>query len=149
MGINQIIIKNALKIVLGIVIYFFSMKLLSLESISELRFLNFLFVVWGVNSAIKGNITKNKDTFYISNLFIGVATSIIAVGIILIGLITYVSVIEPGFIIVLENSFLWGSNLSLPLIIFAIAIEGIASSVICSFILMQYWKNYKIENYAV
>jgi hypothetical protein len=149
MGINQIIIKNALKIVLGIVLYFFAMKLLGLESISELRFLNFLFVVWGVNSAIKGNIIKNKDTFYISNLFIGVATSIIAVGIILIGLITYVSLIEPGFITVLENSFLWGSSLSLPLIIFAIAIEGIASSVICSFISMQYWKNYKIENYAI
>ena len=68
---------------------------------------------------------------------------------IIIGLITYVSLIDPGFISVLEKSFLWGSNLTLPLIIFAIAIEGIASSVICSFILMQYWKNYKIEDYAV
>ncbi len=149
MGTNHIIIKNALKIVLGIVIYFFAMKLFGLDTISELRFLNFLFVVWGVNSAIKNNIQKNKDTFYISNLFIGVATSIIAVGIIIIGLITYVSLIDPEFITVLEKSFLWGSNLTLPLIIFAITIEGIASSVICSFILMQYWKNYKIENYAL
>ncbi|MBL4644151.1 MAG: hypothetical protein JKY44_11235 [Flavobacteriaceae bacterium] len=149
MGTNQIIIKNALKIVLGIVIYFFAMKLFGLDTISELRFLNFLFVVWGINSAIKNNIQKNKDTFYISNLFIGVSTSVIAVGMIIIGLITYVSLIDPGFINVLEKSFLWGSNLTLPLIIFAIAIEGIASSVICSFILMQYWKNYKIEDYAV
>jgi len=149
MGTNQIIIKNALKIVLGIVIYFFAMKLFGLDTISELRFLNFLFVVWGINSAIKNNIQKNKDTFYISNLFIGVSTSVIAVGMIIIGLITYVSLIDPGFISVLEKSFLWGSNLTLPLIIFAIAIEGIASSVICSFILMQYWKNYKIEDYAV
>ena len=149
MGTNQIIIKNSLKIVLGIVIYFFLMKLLGLESVSQLRFLNFLFVVWGVNTAIKNNIQKNKDTFYISNLFIGVATSILAVAIILVCLITYVSLIEPGFITILEKSFLWGSNLSLPLIIFAITIEGIASSVICSFILMQYWKNYKADNYAI
>jgi hypothetical protein len=148
MGINQIIIKNALKIVLGITLFFFAMKLLGLENISELRFLNFLFVVWGINSAIKTNIHKNQDTFYISNLFIGVSTSILSVGIILIGLITYVSAIAPEFISVLENSYLWGRNLSLPLIVFAIAIEGIASSVICSFILMQYWKNYKIESYA-
>jgi hypothetical protein len=148
MGINQIIIKNALKIVLGITLFFFAMKLLGLENISELRFLNFLFVVWGINSAIKSNIHKNQDTFYISNLFIGVSTSIISVGMILIGLITYVSAISPEFIAVLENSYLWGRNLSLPLIVFAIAIEGIASSVICSFILMQYWKNYKIESYA-
>jgi len=149
MGTNQIIIKNALKIVLGIVLYFFAMKLFGLDTISELRFLNFIFVVWGINSAIKNNIQKNKDTFYISNLFIGVSTSVIAVGMIIIGLITYVSLIDPNFIIVLEKSFLWGSNLTLPLIIFAIAIEGIASSVICSFILMQYWKNYKVEEYAV
>jgi len=146
MGINQIIIKNAFKIILGIILYFFAMKLLGLENISELRFLNFIFVVWGINSAIKGNIKKNKDTFYISNLFIGVSTSIVAVGMILISLIVYVSLIEPEFIILLENSFLWGSNLSLPLIVFAISIEGIASSVIFSFILMQYWKNYKIED---
>ncbi len=148
MGINQIIIKNALKIVLGIVIYFFAMKLLGLENVSELRFLNFLFVAWGINNAIKSNIKKNKDTFYISNLFIGVSTSVIAVGMVIISLITYISLIDPGFITVLENSFLWSSNLTLPLIVFAIAIEGIASSVICSFVLMQYWKNYKIENYA-
>lgn len=149
MGTNQIIIKNALKIVLGIVLYFFAMKLFGLDTISELRFLNFFFVVWGINSAIKTNIKKNKDTFYISNLFIGVSTSVIAVGMIIIGLITYVSLLDPSFINVLEKSFLWGSNLTLPLIIFAIAIEGIASSVICSFILMQYWKNYKIEDYAL
>ena len=79
MGTNQIIIKNALKIVLGIIVYFFAMKIIGLENVSELRFLNFLFVVWGINNAIKNNIIKNKDTFYISNLFIGVATSIIAV----------------------------------------------------------------------
>ncbi len=149
MGINQIIIKNALKIVLGIILYFFAMKLLGLESISELRFLNFIFVVWGINNAIKWNIIKNKDTFYISNLFIGVSTSILAVGMLIISLITYVSLIDPSFINVLGNSSLWGSNLSLPLIVFAIAIEGIASSVICSFILMQYWKNYKVENHVI
>ena len=63
MGTNQIIIKNALKIVLGIVIYFFAMKLFGLDTISELRFLNFLFVVWGINSAIKNNIQKTKTPF--------------------------------------------------------------------------------------
>ena len=149
MGTNQIIIKNALKIVLGIVLYFFFMKFLDLENVSELRFLNFIFVVWGINSAIKSNIINNKDTFYLTNLFIGVSTSVIAVAFTLIGLIIYVSLISPEFIIVLEKSFLWGSHLSLPLIVFAITIEGIASSVICSFILMQYWKNYKNKNLVV
>jgi len=149
MGTNKIIVKNALKIVLGIVLYFFAMKLLGLENVVELRFLNFLFVVWGVNSSIKNNIHENKETGYVGNLFLGVSTSVVAVIITVISLILYVTFISPEFIIVLENSFLWGNNLSLQLIVFALLIEGIASSVICSFILMQYWKNYKIEDFAV
>ena len=145
MGTNQIIIKNALKIVLGIILYFFVMKLFGLDSVSELRFLNFIFVVWGINSAIKSNIMNNKETYYISNLFIGIATSIIATAIIIFGLVIYVSFVEPSFINVLENSFLWGNNLSLQLVLFAISVEGYASAVVCSFIIMQYWKNYKIK----
>jgi len=46
----------------------------------------------------------------------------------------------------MENSFIWGNNLSLGLILFAILIEGLASSVICSFLIMQYWKKHKIES---
>ncbi|MBL4905269.1 MAG: hypothetical protein JKZ00_04510 [Flavobacteriaceae bacterium] len=146
MGTNQIILKNALKIVLGIVLYFFAMKLLGLEKVFELRFLNFLFVIYGINSSIKNNIHKNKNTEYISNLLIGFSTSVLAVLITIAGLIIYVSFIVPEFIAVLEDSFLWGNNLSLGLIVFALLIEGIASSVICSFIMMQYWKNYKIKD---
>ena len=146
MGINQIIIKNALKIVLGIVLQFFAMKLFGLENTSELRFLNFLFVVWGINSAIKSNIQKNQDTLYISNLFIGISTSIIAMGIILIGLIVYISLINRGFITTLENLHLWGEELSVPIIVLAIIIEGIASSVIFSLIIMQYWKNHSTQD---
>ena len=145
MSTNKIISIGALKIVLGVIAYFFVMKLFGLDSVSELRFLNFIFVVWGINSAIKGNIIRNKDNFYISNLFIGIATSVIATAIIIFGLVVYVSFIEPSFLNVLENSFLWGKNLSLQLILFAISVEGYASAVVCSFIIMQYWKNYKIE----
>ena len=61
----------------------------------------------------------------------------------LLGLIIYVDFINPSFMTVLENSAFWGQNLNLGLVVFALAIEGIASSVICSFILMQYYKNYK------
>ena len=124
MGTNQIILKNALKIVLGIVLYFFAMKLLGLEKVFELRFLNFLFVVYGINSSIKSNIYKNKNTAYIGNLLIGFSTSVLAVLIAIGCLIIYVSFIDPQFITVLEDSFLWGNNLSLGLIVFALLIEG-------------------------
>ncbi|MBA6155552.1 hypothetical protein H3Z83_03320 [Tenacibaculum sp. S7007] len=140
---TKIIVNNALLIFGGIVAFFFLMKILGLENVSELRFLNFAFVLWGINRAIKTNMDRNQESQYFTNFSIGAATSIAAVALTIIGLIIYVDFINPGFMTVLEDSSFWGQNLSLGLVIFAFAIEGIASSVICSFILMQYYKNYK------
>lgn len=149
MSKNKIIINSALLIFGGIVGFFFLMKILGLNNVSELRLLNFVFVLWGINKAIKTNIKLNKESLYFSNFSIGIGTSVLAVGLTILGLIVYVGFIDPELITVLGNSSFWGRNLNLSLIIFALAIEGIASSVICSFILMQYYKNYKISNTSV
>ncbi|MEQ6124212.1 hypothetical protein AAON49_08440 [Pseudotenacibaculum sp. MALMAid0570] len=141
---NKIIVKNAAFIFLGISVYFFLMKLLGLEARSELRFLNFIFVLWGINNAIKTNIHANNENLYVRNLAIGVATSALSVAMSIIGLILYVNLIDSGLVALLQESFLWTGNLTMPLIVFALFVEGMASSVICSFILMQYYKNYKM-----
>ena len=143
MSSTKIIINNALLIFTGIVGFFLLMKILGLDHVSELRFLNFAFVLWGINNAIKTNINANKESLYFNNFAVGIGTSIVAVGFTIIGLIFYVAFINPSLINILEDTGFWGQNLSLGLIVFALAIEGIASSVICSFILMQYYKNYK------
>ena len=124
------------------------MKVLGLYNVSELRLLNFVFVLYGINKAIKTNIKENQELLYFQNLIIGAGTSILAVGFTIVGLIVYVTFIESEFIVVLENTAFWGKDLSLSLVVFALAIEGVASSVICSFILMQYYKNYKLPNMA-
>lgn len=144
MNSQKIILKNALIIYAGIVIYFLITKILGLDEVSELRFLNFVFVLWGVNKAIKTNMDINKENLYINNFSVGIATSILSVTFTILGLIIYVGFIEPSFMSVLENSSFWGKDLNLIMVIFALAIEGIASSVICSFVLMQYYKNYSI-----
>ncbi|MDY0781664.1 hypothetical protein [Tenacibaculum sp. IB213877] len=149
MGTNKIIFKNAGLIFTGIVIFFFVMKLLGLDNVSELRFLNFVFVLWGVNNAIKSNIELNHDNLYLNNFSVGIATSVVGVGFTILGLLLYVGFLQPSFMQVLENSSFWGSKLTLPLVIFALAIEGIASSVMCSFVLMQYYKNYKAASNTV
>ncbi|WP_435263715.1 hypothetical protein [Tenacibaculum sp. nBUS_03] len=149
MSKSKIIINSALLIFGGIVGFFFLMKILGLNNVSELRLLNFVFVLWGINKAIKTNIKLNKESLYFSNFSIGIGTSVLAVGLTILGLIVYVGFIDPELITVLGNSSFWGKNLNLSLIIFALAIEGIASSVICSFILMQYYKNYKISNTSI
>jgi len=141
---KKIIAQNAFKIYGGIVLFFLIMKVFGLEKFMALRMFNFLIVIWGINSAIKMNIFKNHETDYLSNIFIGIATSLIAVFASAISLLFYAKFVSPGFIHVLESSMLWGDNLSISLITIVIFFEGTASSVISSFIVMQYWKNYKL-----
>ncbi|WP_083629625.1 hypothetical protein [Tenacibaculum agarivorans] len=119
------------------------MKIFGLDNVSELRFLNFLFVFWGVNRAIKQNIDYNHQDSYFTNFYAGFGSSIVGIALTIVGLMVYVGFIDPSFITILENSSLWGKELSLGMVVFALAIEGTASSVMCSFILMQYYKNYK------
>jgi len=143
MKTNKIILKNAFLIFVGIVTYFFLMKLFGLENVSELRILNFAFVFWGINRAIRQSIYLQKETNYFANLAIGAATSALAVLMSIISLIIYVNFINPDFLSIIEFSFLLTGNLSIELVVFAIAIEGIASSVICSFMVIQLHKNVK------
>jgi hypothetical protein len=145
MDTSKIIIRNGIKIFIGIVVYFFTMKLLGLEKITELRLLNFLIVVWGVNYAIKQNIFENGINTYLSNLSIGFSTAILAVLLVAVSLVFYISFIDNELIYLMENSRVWGNDLSLGEIIFAILIEGLASSIICTFIIMQYWKKHKVN----
>ena len=143
MDTSKIIINNALKIYLGIVVYFFLMKIFGLENITELRLLNFLIVVWGINSAIKQNLYRNNNNIYLVNLSIGFSTAFFAVLAVIFSLIFYITFIDYNLLIIMENSSIWGRNLTLRKIVFAILIEGWASSAICTFVIMQYWKKHK------
>ncbi|WP_139958024.1 hypothetical protein [Flavicella sediminum] len=145
MKTGKIITNHALKIYLGIVFFFFLMKLLNLEHLVQLRMFNFLFVVWGVNAAIKKNIFGNLDNSYLTNLSIGFSTALFAVIAVSISLIVYSMAIDDAVIVLMEKSMLWGNNLTLGHVVFAILIEGMASSVICSFLIMQYWKKHKLN----
>ena len=140
---KKIILYNAFKTYVLIVVYFFVMKIFGLDEIVELRSLNFLFVIWGVNATVEEIILNNKNSDYLSNFGQGIATSLIAVGMTVISLIVYIGFIDSELLQLMENSLVWGNQLSLAEVIFAIAVEGAASSVICSLIVMQYWKNYE------
>ncbi len=144
MKTKKIIAQNAFKIYAGIALFFLVMKVFGLEKNMALRMFNFVIVIWGINSAIKMNILKNHETNYLTNIFVGIATSLIAVFASSISLLIYANFISPDFIHVLESSMLWGDNLSISLLTIVIFFEGTASSVISSFIVMQYWKNYKV-----
>ena len=143
MKASKIVQIETLKIFLCIVAYFFIMKLFGLEDVVELRLLNFVFVLWGINNAVRKNIKENEEYGYLQNMSISLSTSCLSVVLSALSLAIYLQFISPTFIKVFEDSFVWGSNLTTPMVIFAVFFEGIASSVICSFIVMQYWKDVK------
>lgn len=139
---TTIIVKHAILIASMIGGFFFLTKLISLHENSYLRFLNLLFVVIGIRQAIKTNIELNQDTNYINNLGIGIQTSALSVIISIIGVISYAEFINPDFLSTMDNSFLIGGNLSLAELFITLLIEGMASSLIGSFIVMQFYKNH-------
>jgi hypothetical protein len=142
MSTDKIIIKHALLITLLIGSFFFFCTLFGLEGNPYLRFLNIGFVIFGIYLAIKESIYKNGESKYLINLGIGIRTSAFAVILSVIGVIIYIQFIDPDFINIMKNSFLIGSNLSIPKIAITLVIEGMASSIIGSFIMMQYYKNH-------
>ncbi|WP_010135241.1 hypothetical protein [Ochrovirga pacifica] len=145
---TKIVFKNALKIYALIVGFYFLIKVIGFSHIMGLRFVNILFVLWGVNTAIKTNITERYDSVYFNNLFVGFATSFLAVLATLISMVLYVSFIDDSLLLMLQQSSFWGNHLTLPRIVFAMTIEGAASCIISTFMLMQYWKKHKVTSYV-
>ena len=139
---KKLIIKSAFLITGMIGAFFLLSSLVGLEGNPYLRFLNLIFVLVGIRQAIKTNIEMNKETNYLTNLGLGLQTSALAVIFSIIGVIGYISFINPDFISIMNNSFLIGGNLSLAEIVITLVIEGMASSFVGSFIVMQFYKNH-------
>ncbi|UAM99804.1 hypothetical protein K8354_08390 [Polaribacter litorisediminis] len=142
MNQKKIIIKYAVLITLMIGGFFLLSTLFGLEENPYLRFLNLLFVLIGIREVIKRNIEIHKETNYLVNLGLGLQTSVLAVIFSIIGVIGYIELINPNFLLVMNNSFLIGGDLSLAEIFITLLIEGMASSFIGSFIVMQFYKNH-------
>ena len=139
---KKLIITYAILITGMIGAFFLLSNLVGLEGNPYLRFLNLIFVLVGIRQAIKTNIEINKETNYLTNLGLGLQTSALAVIFSIIGVIGYISFINPDFISIMNNSFLIGGNLSLAEIVITLVIEGMASSFVGSFIVMQFYKNH-------
>lgn len=142
MNQTKIILKYGLLTTFMIGGFFFLCKLADLEENPFLRFFNLFFIVIGVRKAITTNINVNKNTNYITNLGLGLQTSALAVLLSTMGVLGYVLFINPDFLSVMNNSFLIGGNLTLAEIFITLFIEGMASSLISSFIVMIFYKNH-------
>ncbi|SEE55455.1 DUF4199 domain-containing protein [Polaribacter dokdonensis] len=142
MSKEKIIIKNAILIVLMIGGFFLISKALGLEGNPYLRFLNLIFVLIGIRQAVKTNVEVNNVTGYAKNAGVAFGTSIIGVLLSTLGVLIYIEFIDPEFLSTMNNSFLIGGDVSIFELLFTLVIEGIASSVVGSLIVMQFYKNH-------
>jgi len=138
--------KYGLSTALALIIYFLIMKLLGLEGNFALRFFNFFILISGCYFLLKKIYSEGEGgTSYFTGLISGVVLTVTAVVVFTVFMAVYVLFIDPSFMAILEESQIWGSHLELEQAAFAIIIEGIASGVVISFALMQYFKKY-IDN---
>lgn len=141
-------LHNGIMIFIGIGMYFLLMEFLGLSDVFILRLLNILIVIYYVNKTIKSNYTEGKLE-YLDNLISGTLTSLIGVGLSVAGLLAYIS-FKGGdaYLVNLSQNFLFGGgNPSMYQFCIGLLFEGIASSVIITFTLMQYWKDRSLKHF--
>jgi hypothetical protein len=128
---------------LALIVYFLAMKLLGLEHNFYLRIFNFVILIGGVYLLLRREFFQtDKSISYFEGLGLGLRATITAVLVFLVFLAIYVKVFDPGFIEVLEESQIWGTNITLNQAAIGIFIEGMASAIAISFAWMQYFKKY-------
>jgi len=141
-------LENGVIIFILLASYFLTVDIFGLSDSLLLRMFNVVIVYFGVNRCIKNRIRDGNNT-YLGCLGGGVLTSFIGVSLSIIGLAVYIVVFRgPEYISELAPSVISGNGAhSVFQFCVALLVEGLASSIVLSFILMQKWKNIKnIEN---
>lgn len=141
-------LNNGVLIFVGIGIYFLVMELLGLSHLFFLRMLNIFIVIYFLNKTIKSNYNEGKID-YLENLISGTLTSLIGVVLSVVGLLIYISMRGgDAYLAKLSQNFLFGGGTpSMNQYCIGLFFEGIASSIIITFTLMQYWKDHPVKHF--
>ena len=134
--------RNGILLFLAIGLFFIIMNLLGFADNIYLRTVNIFFVFYFVNRSIVEYKQKGQNN-YMSNFGAAFLTAIIGVISSIGGFILYVLLVlgVDNLSELAEPLISTGQNLSLLQYSFVLFAEGIASSIIVSFILMQYHKD--------
>jgi hypothetical protein len=143
---NKAEIKNGFLIFLGIGLFFLLMELVGLSNKHYLRLFNLFIVIYGINNVIKSNY-ENGHSDYLENLISGFKTGIIGVVLSIIGLIVYIY-LKGGesYLSLLSDTFIFAGKSNIIKYCSALLFEGVASSLISSYALMQYWKGVVVKS---
>lgn len=138
--------KYGLFIAMGLVIFFFIMRVFGLLHVVELRVLNVFVMVWGILTAIQSLRKYQPEHFtYFKGMGTGVLTGIIGSVVFGLFVFVYVSFIDPDLMLSIIKNEPMGRFLNPYIVSVIIAVEGIASALLVSFIIMNYLDPTKLE----
>ncbi|WP_299708473.1 DUF4199 domain-containing protein [uncultured Pontibacter sp.] len=141
---EKIGLKYGLFTALGLIGYFLLMKIIGLEQIIELRFLNGVIMAIGVTLAIKGfKDSKNGQIGYFQGLGAGIITSALATVIFAVFMVVYIKAFDDNLLQVLAGEQFFGDRMTITpgiVIFMVLMLEGIISGFMVSFIAMQWFK---------
>ncbi|RZJ33194.1 MAG: hypothetical protein EOO51_14690 [Flavobacterium sp.] len=138
-------IINGIIIFVGMGLYFLLMEWLNMSHHVYLRLLNLIFVVYGVNRAIKTNYEAGVRGYF-ANLIGAIITSMIGAVLSIIALWIYIQA-NGGEAYLNEHPARYifgGDTTNVEYFCIALLFEASAASLAVSFCLMQYWKD-KVE----
>lgn len=127
----------------AIATFFFIMKILGIEHVTELRFLNILIIAFFSNRLVQRMVEDSSQVDYLDGLKSLFLANALNVVLSMVGLIFYVTLIDKNFMGNFNNTLMFGTDITLTQMVIAIFMEGMAGAAIISFTLMQYWKNVK------
>lgn len=127
----------------GIALFFLLMKLCGLENVTFLRVFNLVIVVFMANRLAKLNLKENPDLDYFQALASLFISNVITVVLSIAGFALYTKFVDTAFLTHFKGGILWNGNITLQEALAALFLEGMAGSIMVSFIVMQYWKDAK------
>jgi hypothetical protein len=134
-------IRVGLATFFGLVAYFFLMKLIGLSHILELRFLNVIILGIGISVGIvRLKRELHERDFYLQGLAQGVYVTVVAVLFFAGFMGLYLSLIDHKLMDEIKQNAPMGFPVTGASIFGALVMEGLASGVVISFIVMQYLK---------
>ncbi len=138
--------KHGLFIAIGLIVFFFIMRIFDLLYIVELRAMNVFIMTAGILMAIKTLQRIYPDRYtYFQGMGTGILTGIIGSVLFALFVFFYVSFLDTGLMqSIIENEPM-GRFMNPYIVSVIIAIEGIASALLVSFIIMNYLDPHKME----
>jgi hypothetical protein len=138
----RIEIRNGILVFLLLGGYFLIIDAVGLADQFYLRLFNIFLVGYGANLTIQSRLRDGKFGYF-GNLIAGFFTALIGTSLSVIGLFLYIEFIqEPDYLYSLADSlFITATPNNLLQYCIGLVIEGVGSSVVISYGLMQRWKN--------